>query len=349
MNLYLEKLKHAVMSRRKFIAFGATASAVGSSVAFLRKGGPFLFPQLFPEKYWNLPNLKPPGSPVAILKASSYEQNLVDIVLNGIELCRLAVKGKSVLLKPNLVEYAEGAPINTNPKLVAAAAEAFRRRDAKEVIVGEGAGHRRDTEVLVEATGLGALLRDTRTDFIDLNLDDVAPLELQSRFMGVPKLYFSRSLLRTDLVVSMPKLKTHHWVGVTLGMKNLYGCIPGAIYGWPKNFLHWCGIPQSIVDIAAVLRPGFTIVDGIVGMEGNGPVGGTAKPLGALIFGTDIAAVDATCARLMGLDPAKIPYIAAAGKFLGRTNLHQVEQRGESVLSSAKPFKVLPQFEHMRA
>jgi uncharacterized protein (DUF362 family) len=131
-------------------------------------------------------------------------------------------------------------------------------------------------------------------------------------------------------------------------MKNLYGCIPGAVYGWPKNFLHWCGIPQSIVDIAAALRPGFTIVDGITGMEGNGPIEGTAKPFGAVICGTDVAAVDATCARLMGLDPAKIPYIAAAGKFIGRSNLQQIEQRGEAVLSLSNSFKVLPQFEEMR-
>jgi uncharacterized protein (DUF362 family) len=349
MSSYLEKLKQTVVHRRRFLALGGGAAATAGAVALLRKGGPFLFPPLFPEKYWRLPNLKPARSPVAILRAANYEEDLVNVVLHGMELCGLAVKDKSVLLKPNLVEFADGAPINTNPALVGAAIEAFRHRGAKEVIVGEGAGHRRDTELLVEASGLGAVLRKTRTEFTDLNLDDVALVKLRSDFMGVKDLYFSRTLQRADLVVSMPKLKTHHWVGVTLGMKNLYGCVPGAVYGWPKNFLHWCGIPQSIVDIAAALRPGFTIVDGIVGMEGNGPISGTAKPFGAVIFGIDVVAVDATCARLMGFDPAKIPYLAAAGKFIGRSQLQQIEQRAEPVLAVAKPFQVLPQFEYMRA
>ena len=69
-------------------------------------------------------------------------------------------------------------------------------------------------------------------------------------------------------------MKTHHWAGVTLSLKNLFGTLPGLVYGWPKNDLHWAGIEQSILDIAGAVRPAYSIIDGIVGMEGNGPISG---------------------------------------------------------------------------
>ena len=73
----------------------------------------------------------------------------------------------------------------------------------------------------------------------------------------------------------MPKMKTHHWAGVTLSLKNCFGCLPGRVYGWPKNALHWVGIDKAILDVAGAVRPGYAIVDGIVAMEGNGPIDGT--------------------------------------------------------------------------
>ena len=79
----------------------------------------------------------------------------------------------------------------------------------------------------------------------------------------------------SDFIVSMPKVKTHHWTGVTLSMKNMFGIVPGSRYGWPKNVLHWAGIHESILDICATVRPHFVIADGIVAMEGDGPLNGT--------------------------------------------------------------------------
>ena len=75
----------------------------------------------------------------------------------------------------------------------------------------------------------------------------------------------------------MAKMKTHHWVGATLSMKNLFGVVPSGIYGWPKNVLHWAGIDESIADLHAAFPRHFAIVDGIVGMEGNGPIQGSAQ------------------------------------------------------------------------
>ena len=95
--------------------------------------------------------------------------------------------------------------------------------------------------------------------------------------------------------------------------------MPGICYGWPKNELHWRGIDNSIVDIALTRTPELAIVDGIIGMEGDGPLNGTPKPFGALIMGHDLVAVDATCCRLMMLDPRQIGYLVLGHmKKLGR-------------------------------
>jgi uncharacterized protein (DUF362 family) len=255
-----------------------------------------------------------------------------------------------VLLKPNLVEFDPHGVINTHPALIAATIEAMRSLGAREVIVGEGSGHRRDNEYLLDASGLAYALKDTGARFVDLNHDAVRRVPLRSSYTRLPELYLSRTLLDADLLVSMPKLKTHHWAGVTLSMKNLFGIIPGALYGWPKNVLHWNGIPHSILDInAALVIPRFNIVDGIVGMEGDGPIRGEAKQSGVLVFGGDCVAVDATAARLMSIEPDRIAYLAEAGKFLGNVREEAVEQIGERVSAFRQDYRVLDSYASLKA
>ena len=291
-----------------------------------------------------------PRSRVAILPAGAYDGGLVDVVLRGLRLFDLAVTGKRVVLKPNFVEHDPNGVVNTHPALVAAAIEAFRRAGAREVIVAEGPGHYRDTEHLLTATGLQAVLREHRTRYVDLNNDDVRTLPVGSHFTPLSHLYLPETVLEADLLVSMPKLKTHHWAGVTLSLKNMFGCIPGAIYGWPKNVLHWAGIHESIVDINSTLpAPRFAIVDGIVGMEGNGPIQGEARRCGALVFGDDPVAVDATAARLMTVDPRKIRYLAEAGRFLGNVVEERIDQVGEPIDRLRQDFRVLPNFHALKS
>ena len=143
----------------------------------------------------------------------------------------------------------------------------------------------------------------------------------------------------------MPKLKTHHWVGATLSMKNLFGVLPGVYYGWPKNVLHYAGINESIVDITATVRPHLAIIDGIVGMEGDGPIMGTAKTVGAIVMGTNLPAVDATAARLMGIDPWRLAYLAAASGRIGPIAERHIAQRGESIGSLARSFALIEPLE----
>jgi uncharacterized protein (DUF362 family) len=91
--------------------------------------------------------------------------------------------------------------------------------------------------------------------------------------------------------------------------------------------------------------PDLAVVDGIVGMEGDGPLNGTAKPMGVLVMGCDLVAVDATCCRLMQLDPEKVGYLVMAGrKKLGLLAEARIQQLGETVAGRVRPFETVPHF-----
>ena len=146
-------------------------------------------------------------------------------------------------------------------------------------------------------------------------------------------------MLEADLIVSLPKLKTHHWVGMTCACKNLYGVLPGIKYGWPKNVLHHAGIPETVHDINASLPRTITIVDGIDCMEGDGPIMGTLKRLGVVVVGLNPTAVDATCGTPDGTRPRGISYLQLAADRLGPLADGRIEQRGETWQSLATPFR----------
>ncbi len=130
------------------------------------------------------------------------------------------------------------------------------------------------------ASGMHEALADARVPFVDLNDAPLVRTPLRTSYTGLRELWVPRVLRETEVVVSMPKLKTHHWVGVTMSLKNCFGCMPGRVYGWPKDVFHVRGIPESILDIVAAVRPSLTIIDGIVGMEGDGPIMGDPVAVG---------------------------------------------------------------------
>ncbi len=199
-----------------------------------------------------------------------------------------------------------------------AAAEVFRRWGA-EVAVGEGPGHVRDTEMALVESGMDAALRDEKLRFVDFNYSEFRNVRNAGGWSALESFTFPAAVLDADLIVSMPKLKTHHWMGLTAAMKNLYGTLPGLVYGWPKNVLHYAGIPQTVVDINASLPRTIAIVDGILCMEGDGPILGTPKAMGLLAVGLNLTAVDATLARITGFDPGKVPYLALAAAASARS------------------------------
>jgi uncharacterized protein (DUF362 family) len=327
-----------MMNRREFIKVSAVAS-LSSLVGGCR-----------PSVRWDRDAYrKPATSRVAILEARSYQTSLGDIIRHGLHLFKLDLKGKRIILKPNLVEFDPKGVINTHPAVIEAAIASFRSLGAREVVVAEGPGHRRDNEYLLTASGVYDVINEHRVRYVDLNTDDVRLIKLRSGFTDLRQLYFPETLFNADLLVSMPKLKTHHWAGVTLSLKNMFGTVPGSIYGWPKNALHWAGINGSILDINSSLPiPQFAIVDGIVGMEGNGPLQGQAKQSGVLILGEDLVAVDATAARLMKIEPRKIDYLEIAGRFLGNISYEKIEQVGERLERFQQDYRVIENFQELK-
>lgn len=286
---------------------------------------------------------------VTILHASSYDKNLSDLLRQGMKNHPLSVQGKRVVLKPNLVEYHTAHKINTNPLLVAAAVDCFKSLGAREVIIADGPGHQRDTEMLLELSGLGEVARSERVKFVDLNTDSIHRVATVSHLTALNELWLPATILNADLVVSMPKLKTHHWAGVTLSLKNLFGVIPSVRYGWPKNVLHWHGIDESIVDIATTVRPGFTIIDGIEGMEGNGPLHGETVSSQVIVMSENLAAADATAARLMRIDPLKVKHLGYLRNLGEPLAERRIIQTGERLKDYRREFRLIDSFAHLRA
>jgi uncharacterized protein (DUF362 family) len=318
----------------------AWTKAAGVAAAGVAAGGTI-------ESCARPPVRQQPWAQVSIYRAATYSEELYPLVRRIIAEHALNVRGKRVVLKPNLVEFDAHTVINTNPKLVHAALEAFRAAGAADVRIAEGPGHRRVTLDLADAGGYFATVPNFESLFTDLNLDETTRVDLVQPQSKLKSLYLPHTILGCDLLVSMPKLKTHHWAGATLSMKNLFGVVPGGVYGWPKNVLHWAGIHQCIADLHALFPKTFAIVDGIVAMEGNGPIQGTPRAAGVVVAGASPVAVDATCCRIMGLDPARIGYLQLAA---GVQNLGEelIPQRGERIESVAARFAVLPELAGLR-
>jgi len=324
------------LTRRHFLGLGSAAVLGGAAAVYGYK------------------KRRPPESPsqTFIATARDYGEALDQRILDGLTelgIDRKFVQNKRIVLKPNLVETAPGqSHINTHPAVVVAAAEAFRRLDAGEVIVAEGQGHRRDSMIVLDESGMGEALLEAGLPFVDLNHEEFDTIPNKGRHTGLANFHVPKTILEADLLVSIPKMKTHHWVGMTGAMKNLFGVMPGIVYGWPKNVLHHQGIHESIVDINSTVRSAISIVDGIVGMEGDGPIMGEPKNVGCVIVGSNPVAVDATCARIMALEPSRIDYLKQACGYIGPVSERRIAQRGETINSVTTPFQMLD-FPHLQS
>lgn len=321
------------MNRRSLLAGTALAATTGLAVR---------------QQWWpRVPRRSRSTSHVGILRCDRYDLS-PGVVQDGLMLLAPSIRGKRVLLKPNLVEYSPVAAINTHPMVIASTIDALYRLGAASVIVADGPGHVRDTDLLLSECGLRAQLDAVeRAEFVDLNFDSVVRIPPSTCLTQLNEIWLPAAIRAVDVVISMPKIKTHHWAGVTLSLKNLFGIVPGSVYGWPKNVLHWQGIENSIVELAATVPVHFVIADGIEAMEGNGPLHGPMKRLGCLVFADDPVAADATCCRLMGIDPNRVRHLQLASP-LGNLDSERIEQRGERIERVTQQFDLLPEFRYMR-
>ncbi|MCL4504336.1 MAG: DUF362 domain-containing protein [Deltaproteobacteria bacterium] len=315
-------------TRREFVGACLGGAAVGAAAFGLRR---------YLRRRWQ--------EKTFIAKVGSYQADIASVIVAGMRELGIApeeIKRKRVLLKPNLVESkTKDFCINTHPLVVRGAAEAFLKMGASQVVVAEGPGHCQDTLRVFVESGLFEVLREDKIPFIDLNYQDGYVLPNAGKYSRLTSLTFPVTFKQIDLIVSVAKLKTHHWAGVTLSLKNMFGAMPGIYYGWPKNVLHYAGIEPAILDINATLRPHLAIVDGIVGMEGDGPIMGDPRTAGVLVMGRNLTAVDSTCARIMRINPYRVDYLNLAQDLLGPVHEASIIQMGEPIASVATEFKLL--------
>jgi len=284
--------------------------------------------------------------PVFVARNQSYTGPLAQTIRDGLKAVgfdRQSVRGRRVLLKPNLVEPSRDMPhMTTHPAIVLAAFEIFRGWGAR-VHVGEGSAHVRDSDMILEDSEFGDALHEEKLEFTDLNYSFTVPVPNTGGNTWLDKFHLPEVVAKADLIVSLPKLKTHHWAGMTASMKNLFGALPGLVYGWPKQILHEAGISKTIVDINTSLPKRIGIVDGILCMEGDGPLAGTPKPMGLVAVSLNPTALDATLARITGFDPEKVPYLNLSADRLGPIDDALIEQRGERWQELVSPFEIVDQ------
>jgi len=294
-----------------------------------------------------------PRARVAVVRAPRYSADIKGLLAPSFREFGLSWRGKSVLLKPNIVDcHGEERHIFTHPAVLAAAIELFGDLGA-QVRVAEASGLRRDTNTVLFDSGYKSILEKYGVPFVDLNLDDVEKVPIPSNLTGLNNLYIPRTVLRSDYIVSLPKMKTHHWAGVTLSLKNMLGVLPGIKYGWPKNRLHTIGLHEAIADVAYTVRPHFAIIDGIYGIEGNGPLFGDNKFAGVLVMSDDCLAADAVACRIMGVNPGRVEYLKLAARPVDAQlpplgNTKDIEVTGAAVASVRQDFKLLDEFRRLR-
>src|SRR5258708_6447250 len=146
---------------RRDVLVGSVGVAAGAAVSV-----PFLLPKYHFDR-------RPKRSRVAILNVERYSPQIEQSLESALRLFPIDLRGKTVALKPNLIDYLPGDAINTHPSVVLAAVECFRRLGAKSVSVAEGPGHQRDTQLVLSQSGYGDCLRNEKIRFVDLNRDEL--------------------------------------------------------------------------------------------------------------------------------------------------------------------------------
>jgi uncharacterized protein (DUF362 family) len=221
--------------------------------------------------------------------------------------------GKRVLLKPNAGRNVEaGKGITTHPEVAAAAIDAFREAGA-EVAIGESPITGVKTFEAFENCGIKAIAEVRNCHLIDMDARRYVSLEILEG-VAIKALKLCREVTEYDIIVSIPVMKTHMHTGVTLSVKNMKGCL------WKRSKVDLHMLPQlaghkdksldiAIADMASVLRPHLSIIDGTIGMEGLGPSAGKAKELGVVIAGVDAFAADSIACELMGISAKDIPHL----------------------------------------
>lgn len=255
---------------------------------------------------------------VALIQCSSYEDAAVqEAVHQAIDLLggmdHYVQPGQRVLLKVNLLRAASpGSAVCTHPAVVKAVARLVQEVGGHPVIGDSPGGpfHPAWVHSVYALSGMSAVAEETGAE-LNRNFEETRLSHPQGRVLKA--LEVGAYVTSADVVISLPKLKTHGFMQLTGAVKNLFGVIPGLTklsyhskFPLPEQFAH------VLVDIATLIRPALSLMDGIVAMDGDGPSGGDPFTAGALLVSTDPFALDAIAAALVGCDPRQVYTLGAA-------------------------------------
>ncbi|OGV80341.1 MAG: hypothetical protein A3K19_04220 [Lentisphaerae bacterium RIFOXYB12_FULL_65_16] len=239
------------------------------------------------------------------------------------------VRGKRVLLKPNVGRIAPpGSGITTHPQVVAAAMDAFIEAGA-QIAVGESPIAGVKTLEAFAALGLDVIAHQRKCPLIDLDVRPAVRVPVPEG-KAIRELKVCADVLEYDLVVSIPVMKMHMHTGVTLAIKNMKGCL------WRRSKVDLHMLPPldgddeipinvAIADLASVLRPHLAIIDGTVAMEGLGPSAGEPREMNVVVAGADAFAADTVACALMGVKVRDVAHLRIGGaRGYGVVNLKSI-------------------------
>lgn len=252
-------------------------------------------------------------SSVSLIRADSYDRQILKAsLLTLLEplggMSAFVKKGDRVLLKPNLLTAGRvGKECITRPELVYCVAQLVIEAGGKPFFGDSPAfGSARG---VAEANGYLPLMEELNIPIVEFHGQRY---ETQSKAFN--HLRLSKEAMEADVVINLPKVKSHMQLTLTMGVKNLFGCVPGKMKAWwhmeagkdEKRF------GEMLVETARAINPDLTIVDGIIGHEGNGPSGGEPRQLNVLGASADVFALDRSIVDMLNVDPALVPTVAAS-------------------------------------
>jgi len=278
---------------------------------------------------------------VAISRCDDYELEKVGIAvkrcLNLIGNIEAIVKpGMKVLLKLNLLSASLGPEraVNTHPVVIRALVDIFKEDYGCEVYIGDSCGSLRtgSTDQAFRITQIDKIAEDTGAIMVNFDKDEI--LDITNNNAAILKDFkIAKTVKEVDVVVSVPKLKTHGLTRYTGAIKNMFGAIPAN----GKKNVHLLApknrsMARALVDVFEMVQPHITIMDAVIGMEGNGPNAGDPRKIGLIIAGLDGVALDAVASTIIGFDPMKVPIIRYAHeRKLGTADMSIINVSGEKI------------------
>lgn len=248
--------------------------------------------------------------------AANYDQQTVDAAVERL-FCQLpaaqALGGKRVLLKPNLLaKHTPERAVTTHPAMVRAVIRAVRRRGAASITVADSPGGVYNPGILRSIYKVSGLTDVCREEGAAL-YTDCKSREVPAKGQMVKQFTLLEPVLDCDVIINLPKLKTHMMTGLSAATKNLFGCIPGLQKAeWHMRFPDKERFGGMLVDLLCTVKPSFAILDGILAQEGDGPAGGTPRMVGIVAAAEDHLQMDLALCRMLGIRPKDVPYLNAA-------------------------------------